>query len=441
MCGIVAILNSNPSAVKAGNKTPAPGPYKQNSLLHDMLLASAVRGTDGTGLFQVDKTLEVWTGKKAEPSASAMNDSGIGLIVKDTSNCSITVGHVRAATQGSVSDDNCHPFQAFRDDGTYIIGVHNGTLYGWDTPASGYAVDSEWAFNEIATKGADAFKEFYGAYTFLWHDSREPGKLFMARNDERPMHLIRSSDGRSIYMASEAGMLQWLVDKHKMSVEHAVYSLDTNVIASVDTTKAQLEVVNEEAIEDNTTYLGYNYTPAPSAACPVPSKTYTSSTTSVKGLLVIAMKDCLRRSRYKLAKGVEVEDDPLLLPWDGEDDGPIEMGPVDMPYRNAPSAWYSADGVDAADVARAMREGLYGSLVQFDAVEHDSFQDHIVGEIVAPAKLQSPMAYLYEVSMEEAPALVDTMMPAVIVGARPFGDEMEYIVSRINAEGKKALAA
>ena len=431
MCGLVAIFNSNPKQLEDNNKTTANAPYKQGALLYDMLLASAVRGVDGTGIYQVDHTAKVWTEKVAQPSAEALKAVGMDLMVKDACNASITVGHVRAATQGSVVDDNCHPFQAFRDDGSYIIGVHNGTLYGWNTPKVDYEVDSEWAFNEIATKGYAAFDEFYGAFTFIWYDSREPGKVWIARNNERPLHLMRSTSGRSIYAASEAGMLQWLVDKHNISVEDGVFSLDTNNIVCIDTTQHELSV---EVVEEFFDGYGYsNGSKSNTTSCPVPSSTVKPAYSSAKALLVQAMKECLRRSRYALVGDyTEPEEESIDAP-------PLELGPVDMPYKQAPASWYSVVGLDGADVKRAIREGLYGTIVHFDAVEYDSFQDHIVGEIISPARLQSPIAYLRAVSMEEADKLVNESVPAVVVGARHFGNEMEYIVAKLNDEGMRAI--
>ncbi len=128
MCGIVAVINANPFT-NIGNTRPAQGPFKQTALLTDMLLASAVRGVDGTGMYQLAQDATMYTYKLAMPSAVALENTYIKSMVDDCHNSSITVGHVRAATQGNINDDNCHPFQAFREDGSYIIGVHNGTLY------------------------------------------------------------------------------------------------------------------------------------------------------------------------------------------------------------------------------------------------------------------------------------------------------------------------
>lgn len=435
MCGIVCVINANPFT-NIGNTRPAQGPFKQTALLTDMLLASAVRGVDGTGMYQLAQDATMYTYKLAMPSAVALENTYIKSMVDDCHNSSITVGHVRAATQGSITDDNCHPFQAFREDGSYIIGVHNGTLYGWDIPKTEHEVDSAWAFDMLAKEGIRALDEMYGAFTFVWHDSAQPGKLFVARNEERPFHLIRSKDGKSMYAASEAGMLQWLVDKHKLSVEDDVYSLDTGVVAVIDTTKATLSV---EKVDDFYDYTNYSYNtksngkyknytaPVPASSCPVPSTKYTPSP-SLKDITIEAMKDCLRRARWSPVKDEK------------ESEGPVEMGPVEDRLMSAEKGWFEVGEVDAADVKRAISEGLYGCIVNYDAVEYDGITDMIVGEIITPARLKSPIAYMMQSKDGKPEQFVDTQVPAVIVGARQFGDELEFIVTPLNEEGLKATA-
>lgn len=426
MCGIVAIINSNPFA-RSGNKHKSQAPLRQRELLYDMMLASSVRGTDGTGIYQVDHQLNVMHAKMAHASAYALDDKDLKAMVQGSHNASITVGHVRAATQGSINNDNCHPFKAYRDDGSYIIGVHNGTLHGWDTPnPGGFTVDSAWAMAQLATEGISCLEDMYGAFTFVWYDTKEPGKVFIARNDNRPLHLVRSKDGSTIYAASEAGMLAWLLDKHNMSVEDEVYSLDANTVVSIDTLEHKLKIEKVAEFED--AYTSYTMTPKAPASCPVPSSKNTSTTPTLKDHIITAVKDCLRRARYS---GVtEKVDSP-----------PVEMGPVDddalVP---ADSSWYSVKGVDQADISRAIKEGVYGSIVNFDAVEYDSFLDSIVGEIVSPARLNSPIAYMHEVGDNEAGRWVDTRLPAVIVGARQFGDETEFVVVPMTEKGIKAMA-
>src|SRR5690606_884005 len=83
----------------------------------------------------------------------------------------------------------------------------------------------------------------------MWYDSRSPSKLWFVRNNERPMHLARTKDKRSIIMASEAGMLQWLVDKHGIGIEE-VFSLDEGYLMSIDFTEQHLTIEVEDKIED-----------------------------------------------------------------------------------------------------------------------------------------------------------------------------------------------
>lgn len=133
--------------------------------------------------------------------------------------------HVRAATVGNITDMNAHPFEAYKESGAKITGIHNGTLRNWrgHETAKDFTVDSDWAFQMIAEHGEDAFQYFDGAYAMIWYDEEAPGHVFMARNDERPLHFMYGEDGKTIYGASEAGMLGWIAERNgiKMSKDEA----------------------------------------------------------------------------------------------------------------------------------------------------------------------------------------------------------------------------
>src|SRR5690606_8053039 len=76
------------------------------------------------------------------------------------------------------------------------------------------SVDSDWAFQKFLEEGpVDAFEYFNGAYAFVWHDTDYPDHVFMARNDERPLHFFVDDDSPTILVASELGMLGWMADR------------------------------------------------------------------------------------------------------------------------------------------------------------------------------------------------------------------------------------
>lgn len=210
MCGIVFTMNSSTYANDI------------DDWLKDAMLASQVRGTDSAGMFQVHNGKVDWFKNGISPT-EFLKAEEVKKLIRCSAWTDATVGHVRAATTGGVSTNNAHPFQAEREDGSYIIMVHNGTLTGWKNKkdSENYTVDSEWMAHMLATEGADAFEYFNGAFAIVWFDSKHPDHLFMARNSERPLHYCVVNKGKTIIGCSELGMLGWLGTKHGMIVDTA----------------------------------------------------------------------------------------------------------------------------------------------------------------------------------------------------------------------------
>ena len=216
MCGIHFVINTE-------------GFSSSNALddfLSDCFIANQVRGVDSSGLFQVKNYKNAKGNQDVVFHKSSLNGSDFvsdrvarPLIVAAKSS-RVTVGHVRAATQGAVTASNAHPFSVTREDGSKLIGVHNGTLRNWRNKkgADEHAVDSEWLLTKIAEDGIDAFEGIEGAWAVVWFDSNSPDTLFIARNKERPLFYGITEDGKSMVAASELGMLGWLADRNKIKL-------------------------------------------------------------------------------------------------------------------------------------------------------------------------------------------------------------------------------
>jgi hypothetical protein len=212
MCGIHFVINSN---------TYTTGLDK---FLADAFLANQVRGTDSAGLFQVKNTFGKAGVRNVEYYKAAISGTDLldEKIPKDMLLAAnreyATVGHVRAATTGVISDENAHPFLTIRADGSRIIGVHNGTLPGWRAlkDAEKFNVDSAWLFSKLANDGIEAFEGFEGAFCLVWYDSNKPDSLFVARNDKRPLFWAYSPTGGVMLAASELGMLGWLMQRNNI---------------------------------------------------------------------------------------------------------------------------------------------------------------------------------------------------------------------------------
>lgn len=267
MCGIVAVLNSNTYA------------RNTDDFMRDALIASQVRGVDSSGIFQVDRKEALFMYKTPQNASTFVANRTAEGILFDVPNCPLTVGHVRAATTGAVATNTSHPFKAFRDDGSYIIGVHNGTLQMWRgrTDANLYQVDSEWAINMIATHGTAAFEMFLGSYAFLWWDSSKPDRLFAARNKERTLYYMVTKKKESILMASELGMLGWVASRNELELEPGTthYYLEPNLLYEFDLKEiGAMDSSPLPAYDSAKGYSALNTIPVVSAPAPAPVSMY-----------------------------------------------------------------------------------------------------------------------------------------------------------------------
>lgn len=228
MCGIHGVINRAPIAK-----------IELRDYIADAFVVNTLRGTDSAGVFQIDKDNKPFMHKQNVPGYMFAETKTVKRFLLDVDNCPVTVGHVRAATAGKVTVDNAHPFVAERDDGSRVVGVHNGTISNWKSygDSKDYEVDSEWALNQIAKDGVDAFEKFSGSYCFVWWDEAKPDKLFMVRNDERPMHFVRSAAKDTILFGSEAGMVTWLAERRKILVDDTIYSLEPYHMYAFDLSK------------------------------------------------------------------------------------------------------------------------------------------------------------------------------------------------------------
>lgn len=225
MCGIVAVATRKNFADADAGK-----------FLRDALVTGAVRGEDSTGMFQVgrDQTQLLRHYKVATVGQTFVDLRKTQQYITAVPSSFLTVAHHRAATVGSIKDITAHPFIAEREDGTKVYGVHNGTLRGsWDRTK--FDVDSEWAINHIADRGLKAFEDIDGAFALLWYDTATPGKFYMARNSERPLHTALVAHGQAMLVASEAGMLAWLAERNRLTiVRDEIYELPTGRMFTFD---------------------------------------------------------------------------------------------------------------------------------------------------------------------------------------------------------------
>lgn len=217
MCGIHGFING---------KTKADA--NSDDFIKSAFVANMLRGVDSSGIGVVssdgfsDVCKVPLAGMYLPTSKHAQKLISRSRQVNTASMC-----HVRAATVGDVNYQNAHPFVVEDDAGNTIVGIHNGTLYNWTTKEGGkdFDVDSAWAMSRILDKGRAAFDQFNGAFAFVWWTSEQPGVLNMARNKERPLFVAFTEDNNLVY-ASEAGMLHWLCERHRIKLKGSLKELE-----------------------------------------------------------------------------------------------------------------------------------------------------------------------------------------------------------------------
>ena len=217
MCGIVGVASNGPMTVQMKD-------FFQSLLFHDV-----VRGHHATGVAAIDtldRSLAVV--KKAVPAADFLSLKEVDDdLFAHKHNFNIYIGHNRWATSGAKDDDkNAHPF--IHGD---IVGVHNGSLRNQSLldDHKNFVVDSDNLYYQLNKTGlTDTLSKTDGAFALVWYDKSD-NTLNFIRNDERPLCVAKLSNGCWVW-ASERGMLQWLVNRHKsLSFEQEVDTEDKNI--------------------------------------------------------------------------------------------------------------------------------------------------------------------------------------------------------------------
>lgn len=225
--------------------------HKDVELLRNMMIAGAVRGVDGTGLFTVNNKGSVNWYKMGGHPFNLLYSEGMSKNLHDLiSNGKAIVGHNRWKTIGEVSTKFSHPFQK-----NHITMVHNGTLHsGIFWPLNGS--DSEALCDNIALQGPEVFQKLWGAWAVVWHDKKQ-NKIFFVRNKERPLSIVKLSN-RTIVWASKLKMLEWLVDEAGYTIDK-IYEVNPDVCYSLDLDKHNFELMVENTIKVDKPH--YKYVP------------------------------------------------------------------------------------------------------------------------------------------------------------------------------------
>jgi predicted glutamine amidotransferase len=216
MCGLVGV---------AGNLY-----LKDINAFKELLIVNQIRGFDSTGIGVVNKQGDMLAYKLAIAPAELLQFKNVDARLN--SNAKVLMGHNRAATRGKVNTVNAHPFIVGD-----TMGAHNGTLeWGCLNGVNRLApnlvgdTDSERLVHEIDnTTIHEAIAKAEGAWALTIYD-KNTETINLVRNDKRPLFYAKSKDGDTMWWASEAYMLRWILDRNNIDFENKVYQLPVDVI-------------------------------------------------------------------------------------------------------------------------------------------------------------------------------------------------------------------
>ena len=150
-------------------------------------------------------------------------------------------GHGRFGTKGAAIAKNAHPHTV-----DHITLVHNGTInFGLDEDHKSAETenDSLALTHAIAKEGlVEALYKVSGAYALIIHDAKQE-KVFVVRNDERPLHMIRFL--QSTIIMSESKALEYFQERNGSYAKADIHFFPKNVIYSYDLKTGKLDKSND----------------------------------------------------------------------------------------------------------------------------------------------------------------------------------------------------
>jgi len=186
---------------------------KEEKVLKTLLILDSIRGDDSTGIAAVGVTGNVIVAKELGNPYNLFEVNKFEKALKPVNRA--IIGHNRWATVGGVSKLTAHPFEF-----ETLVGAHNGTLKNKYKLADhmDFKVDSENLFWHIEQHGLDdALKIIDGAWALVWWDKTEETMNFL-RNKERPLYIVATEDGKTMFWASEKWMLSVSCNRYDVKI-------------------------------------------------------------------------------------------------------------------------------------------------------------------------------------------------------------------------------
>jgi hypothetical protein len=209
MCGVTGFLTTGTRTIGAKDRA---------MYLRQTLVVDSLRGFHSTGVFHQRKdALGCGWAKQCGNGIDFVNSKNYAEIENMTPELRFAVGHNRWATTGDPDDvANAHPFT----EGPITL-VHNGTLDGdgglkTSQITLGVAVDSHAICHNLAIHDAkEVLEDLDGAFTLIWHDTRDD-TLNFCRNSDRPLTMWGESStyNDTLYFGSERKMMEWIMSRN-----------------------------------------------------------------------------------------------------------------------------------------------------------------------------------------------------------------------------------
>ena len=167
------------------------------------------RGGDSCGVF-IDKQVEYGVDKQ-KMFISFFRDS---ILLKETNECKVALGHCRKASVGKVSLETAQPVVLTNSDNEVeFVLIHNGTIHNYEELAKKYIpeidikglTDSQVMARIFYHVGYDCLDEYNGGAVFVIHDYRINKSLVFKGASKKTTYSKEQEEERPLYYCFHNG--------------------------------------------------------------------------------------------------------------------------------------------------------------------------------------------------------------------------------------------
>jgi glucosamine 6-phosphate synthetase-like amidotransferase/phosphosugar isomerase protein len=228
MCGIYGIA-----------KSLTPYTNKQlkvvKKVLREMAVDSESRGAHSSGIAKVGANTRIY--KSLLPSSKFVDTKEYHDAVSSLKTDSyILLGHTRFATEGAIVKSNAHPFRVGD-----VVGAHNGCVYNISEMQTKLdkqcPVDSQLIFKSLNDNDniQEAVQNFDADFA-LSFVKKNPMKLYLTREENRPLYVAYVPSLKTLFYASENSFVEDALVMNGIN-DVDVYSLNKNTLYAFNTAK------------------------------------------------------------------------------------------------------------------------------------------------------------------------------------------------------------